>query len=99
MIVSDAATASAGRRRPVKPEERSAARVFLRGLAAELSAGAVILPGFPDVVIRIRAALAAPDTGMTATLEIASAEPRLAERLLHAANSTTMCRSGQPLTE
>jgi len=99
MIVSDAATASAGRRRPVKPEERSAARVFLRGLAAELSAGAVILPGFPDVVIRIRAALAAPDTGMTATLEIASAEPRLAERLLHAANSTAMCRSGQPLTE
>jgi HD-like signal output (HDOD) protein len=83
----------------VKPEERSAARVFLRSLAAELSAGAVILPSFPDVVVRIRAALADPDTGLSETLEIASAEPRLAERLLHAANSTALCQSGQPLTD
>lgn len=99
MIVSDAPTASAGRRRPVKPEGRSSARLFLRGLAAELSAGAVILPSFPDVVVRIRTALADPDTGLTETLEIASAEPRLAERLLHAANSTALCHLGPPLTD
>jgi HD-like signal output (HDOD) protein len=99
MIVSDAATASAGRRRPVKPEERSAARLFLRSLAAELSAGAVILPSFPDVVLRIRAALADPHAGLTETLEIACAEPRLAERLLHAANCTALCQSGHPLTD
>jgi HD-like signal output (HDOD) protein len=99
MIVSDAATASGRRRRPVKPEERSAARLFLRSLAAELSAGAVILPSFPDVVVRIRAALADPDTGLTEILEIACAEPRLAERLLHAANSTALCQSGHPLTD
>jgi HD-like signal output (HDOD) protein len=99
MIVSDSPRASAGRRRPAKPQERSAARLFLRSLAAELSEGAVILPSFPDVVVRIRAALADPDAGLTATLEIASAEPRLAERLLHAANSTALCQLGPPLTD
>jgi HD-like signal output (HDOD) protein len=99
MIMSDAPTASASRRRPAKSEERSAARLFVRSLAAELSAGAVILPSFPDVVVRIRAALADPVTGLTETLEIASAEPRLAERLLHAANCTALCQSGPPLTD
>src|ERR1700691_488654 len=99
MIMSDAPTASASRRRPAKSEERSAARLFVRSLAAELSAGAVILPSFPDVVVRIRAALADPVTGLTETLEIASAEPRLAERLLHAANCTALCQSGHPLTD
>ncbi|HXC09514.1 MAG TPA: HDOD domain-containing protein [Steroidobacteraceae bacterium] len=99
MIISDAVTRSVGRRRPVKPEERSTARLFLRSLAAELSAGAVILPSFPDVVVRIRAALADPDTGLAETLEIACAEPRLAERLLRAANSTALCQLGPPLTD
>src|SRR5579863_2234910 len=99
MIVSDAPTASAGRRRPVEPEKRSAARLFLRSLAAELSEGAVILPSFPDVVVRIRAALADPDAGLTETLEIVCAEPRLAERLLHAANTTSLCHSGPPVTD
>src|SRR5271154_3078826 len=99
MIMSDPPAAPASRRKPAKPEERSAARLFLRSLAAELSAGAVILPSFPDVVVRIRAALADPDCGLTETLEIAGAEPRLAERLLHAANSTALCQSGHPLTD
>ncbi len=99
MIVSDAPRASAGRRRLVKAEERSAARLFLRSLAAELSEGAVILPSFPDVVVRIRAALADPDAGQTETLEIACAEPRLAERLLHAANTTALCNVGPPVTD
>ena len=99
MIVSDAPTASAGRRRPVEPEKRSAARLFLRSLAAELSEGAVVLPSFPDVVVRIRAALADPDAGLTETLEIACAEPRLAERLLHAANTTALCHLGSPVTD
>ncbi len=99
MIQSDAAIASAGRRRQVRPEERSAALLFLRGLAAELSVGAVILPSFPDVVVRIRAALADSNGGLGETLEIACAEPRLAERLLHAANSEALCPCGGPLSD
>ncbi|MGC1521396.1 MAG: HDOD domain-containing protein [Steroidobacteraceae bacterium] len=98
MISSDAATASIGRHRSVRTPEGSPALLFLRGLAAELSVGAVILPSFPDVFMRIRAALAEPDRGLAETLEIACAEPRLAERLLHAANSA-QGQSGAPLTD
>jgi HD-like signal output (HDOD) protein len=98
MIRVDAAIASIGRRRPARPDEGSEALLFLRGLAAELSEGAVILPSFPDVVVRIRAALADPDRGLTETLEIACAEPRLAERLLHAANSARR-ESSAPSTD
>src|SRR3984957_5861142 len=106
--MSNAATTATGRLgappvpgKPVvsTPEDRAAALQFLGGLAAEVSGGNVNLPCFPDVVIRIRKALADPDARLTQTVRIVGAEPRLAARLLQAANSATFNPSGKPLTD
>jgi HD-like signal output (HDOD) protein len=80
-------------------EDRTTALEFLRSLAAEVSGGTVNLPCFPDVVIRIRKALADPEARLTQTVKIVGAEPRLAARLLQAANSAAFNHSGKPLTD
>ncbi|MEP6546427.1 MAG: HDOD domain-containing protein [Gammaproteobacteria bacterium] len=80
-------------------EDRTTAVEFLRGLASEVSGGTVNLPCFPDVVIRIRKALADPDASLTQTVKIVGAEPRLAARMLQAANSAAFNHSGKPLTD
>jgi len=106
--MSNAATTSAGRPREASPtdrnpasklDDRAAALQFLQKLAAELSGGTVNLPCFPDVVVHIRIALADPDARLTETVRIVGAEPRLAARLLQAANSAAMNHSGKPLTD
>src|SRR5882757_1960784 len=101
-------TASAGQSKPASTpargsditlEERAAALLFLRSLATEVSKGTVNLPCFPDVVIRIRKALADPDARLTETVRIVGTEPRLAARLLQAANSAAFNPSGKRLTD
>jgi HD-like signal output (HDOD) protein len=72
---------------------------FLRLLAMEVSKGTVDLPCFPDVVIRIRHALADPKTTIERTVAIVGNEPRLAARLLQTANSAAFNPSGRPLTD
>ena len=59
------------------PETRGAALESLRLLAMEVSKGTVDLPCFPDVVVRIRHALANPSTTMEKTVAIVGNEPRL----------------------
>jgi HD-like signal output (HDOD) protein len=81
------------------PETRGAALDFLRLLAMEVSKGTVDLPCFPDVVVRIRHALANPSTTMEQTVAIVGNEPRLAARLLQTANSAAFNTSGKPLTD
>jgi HD-like signal output (HDOD) protein len=81
------------------PEDRAAALLFLRNLAAELSTATVNAPGFPDVVARIRKALADRASGSTETLRIVGAEPRLAARLLQAANAVSLSYSGNSFTD
>src|SRR5450755_2856175 len=82
------------------PEEvRGAALQFLGQLAAEVSSGTVDLPCFPNVVLRIRNALADPKNTAEQTVKIVGAEPRLAARLLQTANSAAFNPSGKPLTE
>jgi HD-like signal output (HDOD) protein len=78
---------------------RNTALDFLRLLAEEVSTGTVDLPCFPDVVIRIRHALADPDTTIDRTVWIVGNEPRLAARLLQTANSAAFNLSGKPLTD
>jgi HD-like signal output (HDOD) protein len=81
------------------PETRAAALDFLARLAAEVSKGIVDLPCFPDVVVRIRQALADPSTTPEKTVTIVGNEPRLAARLLQMANSAAFNPSGRPLTD
>ena len=81
------------------PEARGAALEFLCQLATEVSKGTVNLPCFPNVVLRIRKALADPDTTPEQTVKIVGAEPRLAARLLQVANSVTFNPSGKPITD
>jgi HD-like signal output (HDOD) protein len=80
-------------------EIRGAALEFLHRLATEVSKGSVDLPCFPDVVFRIRKALADPNTTAEKTVTIIGAEPRLAARLLQSANSAAFNTSGRPLTD
>jgi HD-like signal output (HDOD) protein len=80
-------------------EERASALTFLGKLASEVSKGNVNLPCFPDVVMRIRKALAAPDVGLTEIVKIVGTEPRLAARLLQAANSVAFNPTGKHLTD
>jgi HD-like signal output (HDOD) protein len=83
----------------VPDQTREAALKFLGELAAEVSSGTVDLPCFPDVVLRIRNALADPSTTPERTVTIVGAEPRLAARLLQTANSAAFNHSGKPLTD
>ena len=83
----------------VSPEERGAALTFLQQLATEVSQGTVDLPCFPNVVVRISAALADPKTTSEHVVTIVGTEPRLAARLLQTANSAAFNASGKPLTE
>src|SRR6201996_858455 len=94
---------------PVKPapapslatnlDERASALAFIGTLATEVSKGTVNLPCFPDVVMRIRKALGAPDVSMTEIVKIVGTEPRLSARLLQAANSAAFNPTGKHLTD
>ena len=80
-------------------EERGAALSFLQELATEVSKGTVDLPCFPNVVVRISAALADPNTTSEKVVTVVGTEPRLAARLLQTANSAAFSAGGKPLTE
>ncbi len=54
---------------------------------------------FPDVVMRIRKALAQPNVSLTEIVKIVGTEPRLAARLLQAANSAAFNPAGRHLTD
>jgi HD-like signal output (HDOD) protein len=80
-------------------DERASALRFLSALAAEVSGGTVNLPSFPDVVIRIRKALADPNAKLNQIVKIVGTEPRLAARLIQVANSAAYNPSGKSLTD
>jgi HD-like signal output (HDOD) protein len=82
-----------------RTDERASALAFLGNLATEVSKGTVNLPCFPDVVMRIRKALAEPDVGLSEIVKIVGTEPRLAARLLQAANSAAFNPAGKHLTD
>lgn len=78
---------------------RTAAFDFLTRLAAELSKGPLNLPCFPDIVPRLRPALADPRGTPDDIVRIVGTEPRLAARLLQTANSAIFNPGGKPLTD
>ncbi len=72
---------------------------FVQSLAAELSRGKVELPSFPDIVPRIRKALADEDVTAAKVVRVVSSEPALAARLLQIANSAAINFSGKAVTD
>jgi HD-like signal output (HDOD) protein len=84
---------------PVGRSEDAAAYAFLQKLAGELAHGPLNLPCFPDIVPRIRQALADPESTSDDVVRIAATEPRLAARLLQTANSAVFNPSGVPFSD
>jgi HD-like signal output (HDOD) protein len=68
---------------------------FTRRIAIELAAELPELPGFPDVVLRVRKALSHPDVSVDHVVRIVGAEPSLSVRLLQIANSAALNPGGQ----
>jgi HD-like signal output (HDOD) protein len=79
--------------------ETSVAFDFVRSLAAELSAGNLDLPSFPEIAARVRRVLADPDSKVDQVVRVVGSEPALAARLLRIANSASINRSGRTVTD
>lgn len=70
---------------------------FLDRITAGLADGPLNLPCFPDVVLRVRAALDDPSSTVDDIVRIAGSEPRLAARLLQTAGSVVFNPTGKPV--
>jgi len=73
------------------------ARALVDSLAAELAGEKIDLPSFPDVALRVRKALTNEEVGIEEAVQIVSAEPALAARLMQLANSATLNPGGKKL--
>jgi len=76
-----------------------AAFLFVQSLAAELASGEVELPGFPEIVARIRHTLADENVSAEKVARVVGAEPVIAARLLRMANSAALNPRGKPVVE
>ena len=76
-----------------------AAFAFVQSLAAELSAGKVDLPSFPDIALRVRQVLGDEDVTPDKVVRVVGSEPALAARLLQIANSAALNFSGKAVTD
>ncbi len=72
---------------------------FVQALAAELSQGAVDIPGFPAIVTRVRQVLSDESASADKVARVVGADPVLAARLLNLANSAAILGNGRPATE
>ena len=72
---------------------------FVRGLAAELSAGHVDLPSFPEIAAQVRRVLSDPKSSVEQVVRVVGSEPALAARLLRIANSASLNRSGRSVND
>jgi HD-like signal output (HDOD) protein len=81
-----------------RPSAEAPALQFLDRIADDLTRGPLNLPCFPDIVPRIRAAIADPRSTQDDLVRIAGTEPRLAARLIQTSNSAVFNPSGKPLT-
>jgi HD-like signal output (HDOD) protein len=77
----------------------TAAFAFVQELARDLSKGDLILPSFPDSVLRIRKALEDPNCSPDKLARIATADQVLAGRLLKMSNSALLQRGGTAVSD
>lgn len=68
-------------------------------LARDLSNGGLELPSFPDIVIRIRRALASENVTVDQIVQIIGADPVLAARILMISNSAALRPATDPITD
>lgn len=73
--------------------------LFVQSLAAELSSGRVDLPGFPEIVVRIRRALADERVTAEKVARVVGAEPVIAARLMRMAGSAALNPAGKPIAD
>ena len=57
------------------------------------------LPGFPEAVLRVQRTMQLPDASVDDVVRVLSAEPALAARALHIANSVQFRRAGPEVTD
>lgn len=84
---------------PERAYDSQGAFGFVRSMAAELSAGHVDLPSFPEIAVRVRRVLSDENASIDQVARLVGSEPALAARLLNLANSATMRRTGAPVTD
>jgi len=82
-----------------QPQHSQDAFAFIQSLAAELSAGKVDLPSFPEIAVRVRRVLSDPASSVSQVVRVVGSEPALSARLLRIANSASLNRSGKPVTD
>jgi len=75
--------------------ESNVAFEFVRSLAAELSAGKVDLPSFPEIAVRVRRVLSDPKSSIDQVVRVVGSEPALAARLVRISNSASLNRTGR----
>lgn len=78
---------------------KDASFTFVQALAAELSAGRVELPGFPDIVVRVQRVLADENVSTEKVVKALGAEPALAGQLMGVANSVALNPTGKPIAD
>ncbi len=71
---------------------------FTQRIALELATESPELPGFPEVALRVRKALADEDISIDHVVRLVSAEPSLAVRLLQLSNSVALNPTAQRIT-
>ncbi|MCU0976746.1 MAG: HDOD domain-containing protein [Steroidobacteraceae bacterium] len=81
----------------LRPGVADPASRFLDRITDEIADGPLNLPCFPDVVLRVRAALDDPASTADDIVKIAGSEPRLAARLLQTAGSVVFNPTGKPV--
>ncbi len=72
---------------------------FVKGLAADLSSGALELPTFPQIAARVRKVLEDPANTPTRTAQVIGAEGALAAKIMAMSNSAAFTAAGKPVTE
>lgn len=71
---------------------------FVKALAADLSSGRLEVPGFPDVVTRVRRALSLEDVTAEKLSRVIAADPALTAWVLDLANSAAFNASGSRIS-
>lgn len=72
---------------------------FIESLVKEISENNLIFPSFPDVTMRIRAALNDPNISASKVAKIVGTEPVLSAQLLRLANSASLCAGCRPASD